>query len=226
MKYLTSILSVCTMATLLSCGRAQSNDTSTRNDSLTANTDTTAATGDVRVSDSVFRTADLTLFDLMGHVKTCKQGEAMLRFDQDGQLTSYTRGGQNQLANMKREKGLIVQYTEEEDAMTEWASEYHVEWTEDNTVQQFTEMNMEGCVEYTYTYGTQDNDPAALPRILKSLRVGEGYNWSGMTTYTYLKFDEQHNWTERKATDELFCDYDGHQEQNETTTEKRVITYY
>lgn len=229
MKYLKSILSVCTVATLLSCGGAKSNDTSTKNDSLATNADTTAAqaaTSDARVTDSVFRTADLTLFDLVGHVKTCKQGEAVLTFGQDGKLTSYTLAGQNQLAHVDRKKGRIVEYTEEEDEMVGWACEYHVDWNDDNTVKLFVEVNMEGGVEYTYTYGTVDGDAAALPRILSSLRVGEGYNWSGTTKYTYLKFDEQHNWTERKATDEFFCDYDGHQEHNETTTEKRVITYY
>lgn len=220
---------------LVSCGGSKSNDTSTAadstsagTDSLSTKTDTTegAASSDVCATDTVFRTADLTLFDLVGHVKTCKQGETVLTFDQDGKLKSYTIAGQNQLAQTKREKGRIVQYVGEEDEEVDWANEYQVDWNDDNSVKLLVEVNMEGAVEYTYTYGTVEGDASALPRILSSLRVGEGYNWNGTTKYTYLKFDEQHNWTERKALDEFFCDYDGHQEHSETTTEKRVITYY
>ena len=236
MKSITSILSICALTMLMSCGGTKSNDTATATDSTSASTDSiniktdikegAAASSDVRVADTVFRTADLTLFELVGHVKTCKQGEAVLKFDQDGKLKSYTIAGQNQLAKTKREKGRIVQYISKEDEEVGWADEHQVDWNDDNSVKQFVEVNMEGAVEYTYTYGTVEGDASALPRILSSLRVGEGYNWSGTTKYTYLKFDEQHNWTERKALDELFCDYDGHQENSETTTEKRVITYY
>ncbi len=228
MKNSAKLFALCAAAVLLSCSKAKTDQAATTADSLT--TDSTTALGTaptpIPAADTIFHTPDLTLFELMGHVKTCKQGDAELTFDRDGNLTSYTIDGLNQLANIKREKGRLVQYIGQEEAEIDWADEHYVEWNDDNSVKVYTQVNMEGGVEYTYTYGTADGDVAALPRIVSSLRVGEGYNWSGITTYTYQKFDDHHNWLERKAKDEFFCDYDGHQEYNETTAEKRTISYW
>ena len=59
----------------------------------------------------------------------------------------------------------------------------------------------------------------------------EDYSYNTTTTYTYTKFDDRGNWTERKCKVHS-VEWEGEEETAEkntsdaTSVEKRVITYY
>lgn len=180
------------------------------------------------VASVSFQTPDLLLFDLKGNVKTCKLGDYVLSFDESGNLKSYKYGNTNLIEQLKREDGRVVFYASEEDEEVGSSDEGYVEW-DGNGISRFIAVNMEGEVVHEYVYHDNQQNSVGCEKPVNidcEKLTGQGYNWSGTITYTYKKFDDHGNWTEREAVDDFYCDYDGHQESMETRTEKRVITYY
>ncbi|MCQ2197439.1 MAG: hypothetical protein MJZ60_07965 [Bacteroidaceae bacterium] len=231
MKHIKLTLAALSATVMMACGenkKAESQEPTAKDSTnVNANTPEESAKTDAEPAVEVpFQTPDLTLFELVGHVKTCKYGSVTLKFDNEGKLTSYVMGGLNQIKQIERDKeNRIIHFISAEDEETGSQNEGLVEWAANGNVKQFVEVNMEGSIVYEYTY-TEPDAQNPVARIAISTQKGEGYNWSGTTTYTYDSFDEVGNWTQRKGKADLYCDYDGHNEEKETNTTKRVITYY
>lgn len=231
MKYIKLTLTILSATAIMACSENKKNESQeqTAKDSTNVVENTPQPANEAEAAPAVelpFQTPDLTLFDLVGHVKTCKYGSVTLKFDNNGKLTSYVIGGVNQIKKLERDNNSrITHFVAAEDEETGSQDEGMVEWDDDGRIEQFVEINMEGSIVYEYTF-TEPDAQNPVPRIAISTQKGEGYNWSGTTTYTYDSFDEAGNWTQRKGKADLYCDYDGHNEEKETNTTKRVITYY
>lgn len=222
-----TLLSAFALLALMSCGQSKSNDSSVDSSSMvkaeaSVQVENDATAEVVEAPVEVFTTPDLALFDLQGHVKSCKKGNAVLKFDENGKLTSYKLADINMMKALKRKDNVIVKYGF--DAGDEESLWYAVEWDAER-VKHASEYNCEGAVEYDYKYGPlpEQNNKEVL---LSTEQKGEGYNWSGTTTYTYEEFDVNGNWVKRTATDDLYCDYDEHNTSTGTTSETRTIEYY
>lgn len=199
----------------------------------------------------LMETPDLTLYALKGNVKTAvtkgtlreADGELQsLAFDEQGRLTriddysiSYAKveGGKVTKAggnNVKRDKQGRITAVDCADGCSGQMGRHY----------KYTKNGYECDYDYGECSGlyvekvTTDDD--GLPVKAEGASYDESGEWEVTYTYTYTKFDEKGNWTERKVKwNDKYTEYDETEdgtpnntvkEDGGTVTQARTITYH
>lgn len=148
---------------------------------------------------------DNALVDLTGHVKECvvvehnsKFGTNVYRFNEPGVLLD----GIPYMANVKREKGYIVEYTVLDiEKLFGGDVIYKIEYSNGKIIREASANDVT-----TYTYNNQGY-------CTKKITSSAGK--SDVSTYNYLSYDKKGNWLKREKISD-----------GEKSIEERLITYY
>ena len=248
-RHLSAMAIAATAICCISCGGNKTNDNA---EVAPADSDTTATVQVEQQPKELLQTPDLKVFDLRGNVKkTVVKGAShnanwetqALEYDEQGRLTKFDditiSYAKNENGQVKNPKGQTVKRDKQGRPLHIYMNDgcsgkqgRHFEYTKTGYSCEYDYGECSGITTLTVTL-----DGEGRETDMKS----EWYDESGEDKltyhYTYTKFDECRNWTERKVdwkdeyTEYTECDESG-EEQNKVTKEKgsfvqkRTITYY
>ena len=196
--------------------------------------------------DAGFITPDLLLFGVKGHVKSVETNDGKekvrITFDDKGLLASYpcTEGSRDFIfkdgkavgkyfSSKRNANGQLVRFAYEpyEDMDEHWYTDiYELTYNASGRVVTTVQTGWESSSTTKHEY---DGKELCTREVCEGMAESLGYKV--ITTYTYTKFDDRGNWTERKCKMHS-VEWEGEEETAEkntsdaTSVEKRVITYY
>lgn len=124
--------------------------------------------------------------------------------------------------------GRIISYSyldAETGDFTDGAYTEEYKWDEDAESDRLVSRRLQGLESTSITRFSYDADG----RLTKAVTTSEepGFKSTATTTYRYISFDAQGNWTEREArTDDIVNDEGQEERTTYVAVEKRAITYY
>ena len=188
-----------------------------------------------------FVTPDLLLFGVKGHVKSVETNDGKekvrITFDGKGWLASYpcTEGSRDFIfkdgkavgkyfSSKRNANGQLVRLAFEPKAPDDLlgANIFKLKYGATGKLVRLDQSIWEASITLNYEY----DDKGLCVRMLCE-GGEEDYSYNTTTTYTYTKFDDRGNWTERKCkvhSVEWECEEENVTDSREV--EKRVITYY
>ena len=171
---------------------------------------------------TVFRSPDLSLYDLVGPVRSCTihgeggGGDLVVEFDRQGMVTTFNGTPYEEVFEVKRDgRGFIIELTYRDTDGDDGVS-YYYSWTPGGSVLRSGWSTPEGESSRVYTYDRF----GAVQSTRESGFQGEEVDETRTYEYIHIDSRERPNWTERRVT--ATSKTDGRRE----WTERRTITYY
>lgn len=194
------------------------------------------------LDDAEFITSDLLLFEVKGHVKEVKyhrENPYVITFDKNGMLASCNYNNEYKdfkfengkavgkyFSSKRNNKGQLTEYAyRPEGELCYFLDVKEITYNADGRVSKLLTSGWESMCETEYKY---NNEGLCIEEVDDAQM--ESLVYKATTTYTYTKFDEQGNWTERKCKQHseewTFDEEDDKTITNEEKIEKRTIIYY
>lgn len=159
-------------------------------------------------------------FDEQGRVLKDRY-DNLYKYDDKGEFVY----GLSEKSKMKRdEKGRIVYYENRMDEEDDMGFDIKFEYDGADRMTKSVMVGWEATIEDTFTY----TDDHIYPDRQNMESEDEGDHFSTVVTYTYKKFDDNGNWTEREVKSVSKHTIDGEDQGTEeyTQNEQRKILYY
>ncbi|RRC98713.1 hypothetical protein [Prevotella sp. OH937_COT-195] len=190
-----------------------------------------------------FKTSDLMLFELKGHVKTLKYNRTdpyVVTFDENGMVTSCPCYDQSSNFNFKNgkavgkyfssnrnAKGQLTKYAYEPVGNNYWRLDmYEITYNDNGQADTIVHTGWESQSEIKCKYDDKGLCIEEVEDYYMASIVGKETR-----TYTYIKFDDNDNWIERKCKKhnvewEEDDNLNNKMARDEEYVETRTITYY